>query len=220
MIERKERFRTAFEYVRSKDSSLTQVSVAKKMGAGEATLSSALAGNPKSLTDKFLKRFNAAFDGIFNIKWLLTGEGEMLQGVPSKGVVPTEGNGVPFFKELPVSAGKAELMLIENAERAAGFINITGVSGMAAFPVIGCSMEPVIHAGDIVVVDDVDRWDRIDPDKIYLIFTHDDRMIKHLEMDENNSDILWCVSPNYKRFSIQKADICKIYRVTFYGRLA
>lgn len=176
-------------------------------------------GKAKSVSVSIAEKVAAVFPK-YSKSWLLTGEGEMLQGVPSKGVVPTEGNGVPFFKELPVSAGKAELMLIENAERAAGFINITGVSGMAAFPVIGCSMEPVIHAGDIVVVDDVDRWDRIDPDKIYLIFTHDDRMIKHLEMDENNSDILWCVSPNYKRFSIQKADICKIYRVTFYGRLA
>lgn len=176
-------------------------------------------GKAKSVSMSIAEKVAAVFPK-YSKSWLLTGEGEMLQGVPSKGVVPTEGNGVPFFKELPVSAGKAELMLIENAERAAGFINITGVSGMAAFPVIGCSMEPVIHAGDIVVVDDVDRWDRIDPDKIYLIFTHDDRMIKHLEMDENNSDILWCVSPNYKRFSIQKADICKIYRVTFYGRLA
>lgn len=176
-------------------------------------------GKAKNVSMSIAEKVAAVFPK-YSKSWLLTGEGEMLQGVPSKGVVPTEGNGVPFFKELPVSAGKAELMLIENAERAAGFINITGVSGMAAFPVIGCSMEPVIHAGDIVVVDDVDRWDRIDPDKIYLIFTHDDRMIKHLEMDENNSDILWCVSPNYKRFSIQKADICKIYRVTFYGRLA
>lgn len=215
-----ERLREAIEYLRTKGKVHTQKEVAAIMGATAPHVSGALAGDERLLTDKFLKRFNAAFDGIFNIKWLLTGDGEMLQGVPSKGVVPAEGNGVPFFKELPVSAGKAELMLIENAERAAGFINITGVSGMAAFPVIGCSMEPVIHAGDIVVVDDVDRWDRIDPDKIYLIFTHDDRMIKHLEMDENNSDILWCVSPNYKRFSIQKADICKIYRVTFYGRLA
>lgn len=220
MKDKTERFQEAFEYLRAQGKVHTQIEAAAKMGATSQNFSAAMNGNLKLLTDKFLKRFNAAFDGVFNIKWLLTGEGEMLQGVPNKGVVPTEGNGVPFFKELPVSAGKAELMLIENAERAAGFINITGVSGMAAFPVIGCSMEPVIHAGDIVVVDDVDRWDRIDPDKIYLIFTHDDRMIKHLEMDENNNDILWCVSPNYKRFSIQKADICKIYRVTFYGRLA
>ena len=127
---------------------------------------------------------------------------------------------IPYYKEVPVSAGRAELMEVEGEENAVGFIKITGVSGKFAFPVIGCSMEPVIHAGDIVVVDELNQWDKIDPDKIYLIFTHDDRMIKHLETDEGNAEILWCVSPNYKRFSIDKTDILKIYKVTFYGRLA
>lgn len=42
----------------------------------------------------------------------------------------------------------------------------------------------------------------------------------YLETDEVNDEILWCVSPNYKRFSIDKKDILKIYKVTFYGRLA
>lgn len=127
--------------------------------------------------------------------------------------------GIPYFKEIPVSAGKAELMDVENEENAVGFINITGVSGKMAFPVIGCSMEPVIHAGDVVVVDELNQWDKIDPDKVYLIFTHDDRMIKHLETDEEDKEILWCVSPNYKRFSVSKSEILKIYKVTFYGRL-
>ena len=32
-----------------------------------------------------------------------------------------------------------------------------------------------------MVVDELNQWDKIDPDKIYLIFTNDERMIKHLE---------------------------------------
>ena len=134
--------------------------------------------------------------------------------------VSTSVEGIPYYKNVPVSAGQADLMVVDCNEDAVGYINITGVTGKCAFPVVGCSMEPVIHAGDIVVVDTVDNWSRLDPDKIYLIFTHDDRMIKHLEIDESNDSILWCVSPNYKRFSIDKSDILRIYRVTFYGRLA
>lgn len=134
--------------------------------------------------------------------------------------VSTSAEGIPYYKNVPVSAGQADLMVVDCNEDAVGYINITGVTGKCAFPVVGCSMEPVIHAGDIVVVDTVDNWSRLDPDKIYLIFTHDDRMIKHLEIDESNDSILWCVSPNYKRFSIDKSDILRIYRVTFYGRLA
>lgn len=153
-----------------------------------------------------------------NINWLRTGIGSMESPISESAATPT-GEGVPYYKEVPVSAGRAELMEVEGEENAVGFIKITGVSGKFAFPVIGCSMEPVIHAGDIVVVDELNQWDKIDPDKIYLIFTHDDRMIKHLETDEGNAEILWCVSPNYKRFSIDKTDILKIYKVTFYGRL-
>lgn len=168
-----------------------------------------------------------------NRVWLLTGEGDMLKKTdapecPQKlekhlNETPQERglhtDGIPYFKEIPVSAGRAALMDVENEENAVGFIKIAGVNGKMAFPVVGCSMEPVIHAGDIVVVDEINSWDRIDPDKIYLIFTHEDRMIKHLETDEENDEILWCVSPNYKRFTVSKAEILKIYKVTFYGRL-
>lgn len=160
------------------------------------------------MLEKIVKSLNV------NPKWLITGEGEFSIETDSKT------GGIPLYQRLPVSAGKKDLMTVECDEKAVGFIDIAGVVGKYAFPVIGCSMEPVIHAGDIVVVDDVNRWDKIDPDKIYLIITHDDRMIKHIEIDEQNHDILWCVSPNYKRFSIHKEEVIKIYRVTFYGRLA
>ena len=159
-----------------------------------------------------------------NRVWLLTGEGSMLNGNDNNesqgnttNVIP---DGIPYYKDMPVSAGCAELQYTDSAEGAIGSINIAGVTGKYAFPVVGCSMEPVIHAGDVVVVDELNQWDRIDPDKIYLIITHDDRMIKHLQLDEADRTKVWCVSPNYKRFSIAKTDIVRLYRVTFYGRLA
>ena len=155
-----------------------------------------------------------------NIDWLLTGNGTMVIGSDIAEYPAPQKSGIPFYKNVPVSAGKADLMSIRGEENADGFINITGVYGQFAFPVVGCSMEPVIHAGDIVVVDEVNRWERLDPDKIYLIFTYEDRMIKHLEADDANDEILWCISPNYKRFSIPKSEIRQIYKVTFYGRLA
>lgn len=162
-----------------------------------------------------LEAILSAFPEI-NRTWLLTGEGDMLRST----IKTSETSGIPYFAEMPVSAGNAELQLVEGDESAVGFIHIAGVTGQYAFPVVGCSMEPIIHAGDIIVVDAVDCYELIDPDKIYMIITGDDRMIKHLETDESNPDILWCVSPNYRRFSIQKADVKRIFKVTFYGRLA
>ena len=172
----------------------------------------------RSLGAQKLAEISRCFPDL-NQQWLLTGEGSMLRSEKPH-VSANPADGIPYYKEMPVSAGRADLMDVESSENAIGSINISGVSGQYAFPVVGCSMEPVIHAGDIVVVDEMSQWEKLDPDKIYLIFTHDDRMIKHLECDENNNEILWCVSLNYKRFSLQKTEILRIYKVTFYGRLA
>ena len=194
------------------ESGLSVNQFASKIGFKQGNLSQILNGKRNADNRNLIK----GIADTFNIKeeWLLYGTGE------EGGNNEILASSVPYYKEVPVSAGRAELMEVEGEENAVGFIKITGVSGKYAFPVIGCSMEPVIHAGDIVVVDELNQWDKIDPDKIYLVFTHDDRMIKHLETDEGNSEILWCISPNYKRFSIEKTDILKIYKVTFYGRLA
>lgn len=161
------------------------------------------------------KILNAAPD--LNDKWLLTGEGAMLNN--NVRIEEPGKTGIPFYKEVPVSAGKGDMMLLDNNESVVGSINLPGVAGKFAFPVVGCSMEPIIHAGDVVVVDEMINWERIDPDKIYLIFTFDDRMIKHLETDDTNKEILWCVSPNYNRFPVRKNEITRMFRVTFYGRL-
>jgi hypothetical protein len=41
-------------------------------------VSSAFNGDEKCLTDRFLHRFNNAFCGIFNLDWLINGNGDML----------------------------------------------------------------------------------------------------------------------------------------------
>lgn len=49
------------------------------MKASRSNISSALAGRETVLTDKFLQRFAASYPSVFNLEWLLTGEGDMLQ---------------------------------------------------------------------------------------------------------------------------------------------
>ena len=77
-MDRKERLQKAINYLRLNGIVSSQVDTANKMGASEATVANALKGNDKYLTDKFLKRFNGAFGGLFNLDWLLDEEGEML----------------------------------------------------------------------------------------------------------------------------------------------
>lgn len=127
---------------------------------------------------------------------------------------------IPFYKDLPVSAGQQDLALIQSTEKPSGWIKPAEVfTAIGAFPVIGCSMEPFIRQGDFVAVEPVEKWDRVDPDKVYMIITSYDRMIKHLMPDEDDENIIWGISPNYPRVKIFKNEIKAVFRITFHGKL-
>lgn len=128
---------------------------------------------------------------------------------------------IPYYGDLLVSAGEGNLAEVAASHTPTGWIDIPGIpKSIGALPVIGCSMEPDIKNGDYITIADIDSWEKVDPDKIYLIITHDERMIKRLCTDGEDDSILWCISPNYPSFKIYKSDIVSIYRVTFYGRRA
>lgn len=154
-----------------------------------------------------------------NPEWLLTGLGDMQKSKFEQEVDDTDRSekGSPYFSDLPVSAGTGGCANIGDAN-ATGRVSIPGVSAEFFFPVIGCSMQPEIKAGDVIGVNSI-TGNRFDPDKIYFILTHEERMIKRLRADDDNEDILWCVSSNYKEFKIYKEDIKCIYQVVFHGEL-
>lgn len=79
-MDRKDRLKMAFEYARSKGFVHTQKDLASLINASEGNISKALKGDPKVLTDRFLRRFNEAFSNIFSLDWLCLGEGEMIVG--------------------------------------------------------------------------------------------------------------------------------------------
>jgi len=84
-MERKERLKEAFDYLRGKGLVHTQADVADRMKASRPNVSSAFNGDAKCLTDKFLIRFNRAFGQIFKEDWLLHGDGAMLRPTQSIG---------------------------------------------------------------------------------------------------------------------------------------
>lgn len=77
-MERKERFKEAFEYLKSRGTAHTQRDIALKMDSSEGNISKAMKGDERVLTNRFLRRFNEAYGNIFNIEWLIDGVGEML----------------------------------------------------------------------------------------------------------------------------------------------
>ena len=167
---------------------------------------------------KFLTKYKDV-----NPEWLLTGKGDMLKGALTSMNYPLIMEGItkgasPFYESLPVSAGKSG-NIASIKETPSGYLKIPGVSAFAFFPAVGYSMKPEINPGDIIGINAIDKWDKVDPDKTYMIVTHEDQMIKHLRIDVDCDDILWCISPNYKEFPIQKEDIKAIYQIVFVGKL-
>lgn len=78
-MERADRFNKAYEYLKNRGMLHTQKELAAKMKATAPHVSLAMKGESKYLTDNFLRRFNDTFDSIFNLQWLILGEGDMLK---------------------------------------------------------------------------------------------------------------------------------------------
>lgn len=95
---KQERINTAFEYLKSQGVVHKQADIADQLGIARGNISRAMNGDNKYLTNKFLVRFNAAFQNIFSEDWLLTGKGEMLtpsinQTISGDGNTAVAGNG-------------------------------------------------------------------------------------------------------------------------------
>ena len=122
---------------------------------------------------------------------------------------------VPFY-DIPVSAGPLGVLTYsEGAVKPDGYIDMEIFRRCdAILPVIGVSMEPEIHSGDLVGIRKLDsyNWEYLETGKVYMIVTTEDRMIKYINRADD-SDYIICSSPNYHDFKIRKADILEIYRV-------
>lgn len=138
--------------------------------------------------------------------WLLLGEGEMLRDDTFSM------RGVPYYSDLPVSAGLRDT-IDPLLEKPTGYISLPSQKAECYFPVVGTSMEPEIYEGDIVGVVRVNSLSEISPGSIYLIIANNARMIKHCYPDNDNSTIMWCVSPNYPSFPLDKREITALFRV-------
>lgn len=78
-MDKKERINEAFNYLVYKQIVKSKSDVASQMHSSKASTINALNGNENYLTDNFIKKFCLTFSGIFNVDWILSGNGEMLQ---------------------------------------------------------------------------------------------------------------------------------------------
>ncbi len=165
-----------------------------------------------------------------NANWLFTGEGSMFKKSYqlieshdnvvnevgfnySEGILPD--GSVPFFN-LPVTVGQSILDTKESIIPEGYIKDVPGLENTDIFlPVIGFSMMPEIIEGALIGIRTIKNWNSLNTQYKYLIITNQDRMIKYIEHDENDDSILWCTSPNYKRFKVNKEFIIDIQCITF-----
>ncbi len=88
-MNKKERFLQAYNYLREKGLVHTQRNVSERMQTSDSNISKAIHGEEKYLTDKFLRRFNRAYNSMFNEEWLIFGEGEMFAPLPTTTISQT-----------------------------------------------------------------------------------------------------------------------------------
>ena len=204
-----ERLKKMILWLISQDIINSQEDLANKLNYNSSSISQIVTGI-KPISRKFANNLAKLSDKI-NIDYLF-GEGEMIK---SDSLQPEIKKGVPYWN-LPVSAGRSILDIIGKTSPDGYISGLPGADiAENILPVTGTSMEPEILNGAIVGVRKMNNWETLNTERIYLIITQDDRMVKRIEYDLENEDILWCVSPNYPKFKIYKSDIIDIERVCF-----
>lgn len=75
---REERLKEVYEHVRKTFPIHTQGDFSESLKYNRAYISSAMHGNEKNLTDKLFRNICETYPGVFNLDYLLTGEGTLL----------------------------------------------------------------------------------------------------------------------------------------------
>lgn len=102
----------AYEYLRNCGKVHTKTDLATIMDANRPSVSRALNGDPSYLTESFLIRFNAAFGNIFNMAYLMKGEGEML-AVSDSGNNIVQGDNNHHFNQSVSASTDSEVSVLK-----------------------------------------------------------------------------------------------------------
>lgn len=78
ILQKQQRLKEVYEHLRRYYGVHTQTDFAKVIGLTRPAISSAMNGNGAYLTDNLFKRICAAYQGVFNLDYLLNGNGQLL----------------------------------------------------------------------------------------------------------------------------------------------
>lgn len=208
-MDKTDRLKEAFTHLRNNGIVHTQKEVAMRMGSTPPNVSSAFKGDPKYITDSFLRRFNDAFGDVFNENWLLAGEGNMLNDEDVK--EPVAKTAMEKISEYSVPEGSNEGIPLIPINAMAGAL--TGEVSVMEFEceryyipifrgadfliqVSGDSMMPTYYSGDIVACKRVPLRDLFFQwNKTYVLDTEQGALIKRIKPG-SDKDHIQIVSDN------------------------
>lgn len=159
----------------------TQKDIAEKMGTTTSNVSAALKGSERFLTDGFVYRFSNAFKGIFNEKWIISGNGDMTNDNVSITDTPTTDKDIKIL-DIRVCAGHG-IGFDGEENKVIGYVNIPEFTGCYGITVYGDSMYNTYMSGDTIFVREINDRRSIDNGQPYLIITKEDRLLKMIHID-------------------------------------
>lgn len=213
-MKKNERLKKAIDYLRLHSIVEKDKDVAVRMKADPSNVSRAIKDMP---TDKFLQRFNNAFDNVFNLEWLLTGEGEML--VDKATSTPSEEDSIYHTYLIPMSAMAGSLIGFDtdgmrptDCERI-----VSPIAGVDfAISVYGDSMTPEFPSGSRVLIKRIDPTIYIDWGNVFVLDTTNGIILKEVQPSPKEG-LLTChsLNPNgrYKDFDVPMCEIRAMYKV-------
>lgn len=182
------RFLQSIDYLKNNGKARTHEEIAEMSHTSRPNVSSAISGNPRYLTEPFLKRFARAYSDYINEDWLLTGEGRMDK--PSRDMRPHyDAKASAGFMD-GISEGK---MSAEFREMAIPLLNYD-----FSIDAEGDSMLPRIEGGDTLLCRKAE--DRLNPPigKICVIDTKEGAVVKEIKKVSEETMTLHSLNPDPK----------------------
>lgn len=223
-MEAKERIKKAYSYLRDNGIVHTQQDVANIMSVKKENISRAFNGHEDYLTSNFMERFNNAFNGVFNIKWLQTGDGDMLKddiepiGKTSK---PAKANYrlVPVVHIDSVGGMHSNNAIVDEPQYVEEYVPfINARDDDRAIYQSGNSMIPTIPPGSLIQIREVKQWrEYFGYGSIYVIELNDGRRltkeVAKYEPDPKNYILCKSHNPEVADEELPRSMIVSVWKV-------
>lgn len=195
------------QFIENKNYSLAKVE--KELGLANGYLGKMKARNG-SIGSNIIEKIVYAYPEI-DVNWLITGRPLSVVNI-ERADTGSRHNGIPYYETLLATAGDFISLLNDAVPKL--YYNIPQFDDCKALiPVYGHSMKGIVEPGDLIAIAEINNRDEFNPQRPYLVITEDNRMIKYLREDENDSSIIWAESTNHARIKLHVDNIKKIYAI-------